>query len=340
MIPRCQVALVFLALLAGLAARAQDASCPVTIEWQHRADMPKAVGGPAFGLLGDTVVVAGGTSWLDEAHKVWLSEAFAYDSAANAWNALPSMPRTAGYPCAVSFRDALYVFGGQTAKEVNTADALELVRTGDSVRWETFVALPEKLANVQAALVNSTAFLVAGDSREGPPAPNNHVWKIDLAAKAPEWKSCADLPGPKRTGVASTACGGKIYSFGGDIPSAYCYDPALDRWAPLPNAPFPIYWAWAVSYQERYIVMPGGFVSKENAKNVACKLHMDANGFVSDVLVYDTATSRYSFSDPLPKGIIDYGLARADNRIFLVGGEDRGKHREAWFLTGVLSIRK
>jgi hypothetical protein len=67
---------------------------------------------------------------------------------------------------------------------------------------------------------------------------------------------------------------------------------------------------------------------------------MDENGFVSDVLVYDTATGRYSFSTPLPKGIIDYGLARVADRIHLVGGEDRGKHRESWFLTGVLSIRK
>ena len=215
--------------------------------------VPKAVGGPAFGIVGDTVVVAGGTSGLDETQKVWLADAYTYDSAASKWNAIPAMPRTAGYPCAISFRDSLYVFGGQTAKEVNTAETLRLLRKGDSFQWEAFASIPEKLANMQTALVNTTAFLVAGDSGDGTPTPNNHVWKIDLPSDTPQWKSCADLPGPKRTGVATAACGAKVFSFGGDIASAYCYDPALDQWDRLPDLPFPMYWAWAVSYQERYI---------------------------------------------------------------------------------------
>ncbi len=337
---RCTPAIAFAVLMATFTVRAQDAACPLNIDWQRRADMPKSVGGVAFGVLDGTIVAAGGTTWIDETQKLWLPDAYAYESAAGKWNGIPAMPRPAGYPCAVSFRDALYVFGGQTAKEVNTADTLRLHKTGGVHQWEAFVPLPEKLANMQPALVNSTAFLVAGDAGDGTPAPNNHVWKIDLAADTPEWKSCAALPGPNRTGVATVACGGKVLSFGGDIPSSCCYDPALDRWDPLPDAPFPMYWAWAVSWQDRYIILPGGFVSKQNWGPATAKLHMDVNGFVSDVLVYDTATGRYSFSDPLPKGIIDYGIALMDNRIYLVGGEDRGKHRESWFLTGVISIRK
>lgn len=335
-----RAAMAFVLLAVSCTAHAQDAACPLSIEWQRQADMPKAAGGVAFGMLGDTALVAGGTAWLDETRKVWLSDAFTYDSAAGKWNAIPAMPHPAGYPCTVSFRGALYVFGGQTAKEVNTTETLKLSRPGDSFRWEPFVALPEKLANMQAALVGSTVFLVAGDSGEGPPAPNNHVWKIDLAASPPAWTACAALPGTKRTGVATTACGGKVFAFGGDTSSAYCYDPAPDQWEALPDLPYPMYWAWAVSYQERYIVLPGGFVSKENAQFTPPRLHMDANGFVADVTVFDTATRQYSFSNPLPKGIIDYGLALVDKQIRLVGGEDRGKHRESWFLTGLLSIRK
>jgi N-acetylneuraminic acid mutarotase len=327
-------------LMAAFAAGAQDTACPVTIDWQRRTDMPKAVGGAAFGPLGGVLIAAGGTTWIDETQKLWLPDAYAYDAATDKWGAIPAMPRTAGYPCAVSFRDAFYVFGGQTAKEVNTAETLRLRKAGEIFQWEPFVALPEKLANMQPALVDSTVFLVAGDAGEGAPTPNNHIWKIDLAAATPEWKSCAPLPGPNRTGVATAVCGGKVYAFGGDIVSAFCYDPVLDRWEPLPDLPFPTYWSWAVSWQDRYIILPGGFVSKPNWGAATSTLHMDENGFVSDVLVYDTATGRYSFSTPLPKGIIDYGLARVADRIHLVGGEDRGKHRESWFLTGVLSIRK
>jgi N-acetylneuraminic acid mutarotase len=324
---------------AGLLAGAQDSTCPVAIEWQRQSDLPNAVGGVAFGVIGDTLIAAGGTAWVDETLKLWLPDAFRLDSGTGKWTTIPAMPRPAGYPCAVSFRDALYVFGGQTAKEVNTAETLRLHRAGDAFKWEAFVPLPEKLANMQPALVNSTVFLVAGDGGEGTPAPNNHVWKTDLAAETPEWKSCAALPGPKRTGVATTACGGKVFSFGGDVVSTFCYDPALDRWDPLPDLPFPVYWAWAVSWQDRYIILPGGFVSKQNLGLAPSGLHMDVNGFVSDVVVYDIATGKYAFSSPLPKGIIDYGLTRMDQQIFLVGGEDRGKHRENWLLKGILSLR-
>ena len=131
-----------------------------------------------------------------------------------------------------------------------------------------------------------------------------------------------------------------MYAFGGDCVSAHRYDPAQDRWEPIADFPFPVYWAWAVSWQDRYIILPGGFVSKQNWGPATAKLRMDENGFVADVLVYDTVTNRYFFGNPLPKGVIDYGLAHMDNRILLVGGEDRGKHRESWFLMGVLSMNE
>jgi N-acetylneuraminic acid mutarotase len=340
MIGRHATATAFAVLAATLNASAQNLSCPLTIDWQRRTDLPKAVGGAALGPFGETVIVVGGTTWVDESQKLWIADAYAYDGGADKWKVIPIMPRSAGYPCAVSFEGALYIFGGQIAKDVNTAETLKLQKKGDTFQWKAFVPLPEKLANMQPALVNSTAFLVAGDAGDSTPAPNNHVWKIDLAADTPAWRSCAPLPGQNRTGVATAVCGGKVFSFGGDIASAYCYDPAADRWEPIPDLPFPVFWAWAASWQDRYVILPGGFVSKQNWGTATSTLHMDANGFVSDVLVYDTGTGRYSFSNPLPKGIIDYGITRVDNRIHLVGGEDRGKHRESWFLTGVLKVRK
>lgn len=335
--PGILVALLCACIIAGAAARAKEEPCPIKIEWKRISDLPQAVGGPAFGALGGKLIAAGGTYWTGDEQKIWSADAYAYNPARGVWETITPLPEKAGYPCALSFGEALYVFGGQSAKETNNQGTWKLSRAGDSFKWEAFTNLPEKLANMQAAMIGSTAYLVAGDSGEPVPAPDNKVWKINLAAKNPKWETCVPLPGPKRTGVSVTASGGKLYAFGGGVSEAYRYDPKTNQWESIRALPYPSQWAWAASYKERYIILPGGFVSKENLQAVKPGTRIDENGFISEVLVYDTKTGKYFFSDPLPKGIIDYGLARIGNRLYLAGGEDRGKHRESWFFKGVLS---
>jgi len=332
-------ALLALCLWAGT-LHAQEAMCPVGIAWERMGELKQAVGGPAAGVLRGKFIVAGGTSWLDGETKIWSNEAHVFDLRNDAWEALPPIPAKSGYSCAVAFKKALYVFGGQSAKDTNGRSVWRLGRTGDSWDWQTFVDLPENLANMQAALIGSTAYLVAGDAGQGVPAANNAVWKVDLGRAHPEWKKCAPLPGAMRTGVATTACSGKLYSFGGGILDACVYDPERDQWERIADLPYPSQWSWAVSFKDRYILMPGGFVAKEKTAAVPAFVHMDANGFIADVLVYDTRTGKYSFSNPLPKGVIDYGLARNGDQIYLAGGEDCQKHRESWLMRGTLSLRK
>ncbi len=329
-------------LIAGMVnatAFAQSADCPIRITWTRIGELRQAVGGPAFGAVADLLIIAGGTSWRDPDHKIWSGEACTYDTARGEWGTLPPLPHGIGYPCAVSYHAALFVFGGQLAKDTNCSDAWTLGRNGDAWTWNKFAALPEKLANMQAALVGSVAYLVAADSGEKLPSPDNKVWKIDLAEEEPSWKRCAPLPGPMRTGVATTACDGLLYAFGGGIRESFVYDPTGDTWKKIQDLPYPAQWSWAVSSQDRYILIPGGFVAKEQAGSAPSSVHVDAEGFIADVLVYDIKRGTYSFSDPLPKGIIDYGVACVGNRIYLAGGEDKQKHRESWLLMGLLSLR-
>ena len=191
---------------------------------------------------------------------------------------------------------------------------------------------------MQCALIGSTVYLVAGDAGE-PPVPNNHVWKLDLASRRPAWAACANLPGPPRVGVAVAACRGRVYAFGGGIADAFQYDPRADRWERIAGLPWPQQWAWAAAWRGRYVIIPGGSIAPEKLGEIAQGTRIDANGFSAEVLVFDIQTQKYWRSEALPAGIIDYGLVLEGDRIFLAGGEDRGRHRQSWLMIGKLSLR-
>ncbi len=333
------IAILCACIIAGATARAKDGPCPIKIEWKRISDLPQAVGGPAFGWLGRGLIVAGGTYWIEEKDKVWSAEAYRLGREEKSWTVIPPIPIKTAYPCLATFHDTIYIFGGQSADKTNNAETWKLSSFGGSYRWETFVPLPEKLANMQVALIGSTVFLVAGDAGT-PPAPNNHMWKIDLASRQPVWTACAPLPGPLRVGVATAAARRKIYAFGGGVAEAYRYEPRADRWERIADLPWPAQWAWAVAYRDRYLIMPGGFIAAEKLAGMMPGTKVDPNGFLSETLVFDSQTQKYWRSDPLPAGIIDYGLARVGDRIYLAGGEDRGRHRQSWLLMGRLSLRQ
>ena len=318
--------IAFVLLVANAAAFAQE-DAALRIQWRRGPDLPQAVGGPAFGALDGKLVIAGGTFWPDENTKLWLAKAYAYDPAANAWSDLPDLPKGVGYACAVSTADALYVFGGQPSKTENSRQTWRLVRKDDAYAWDPFVPLPVPLCNMQAALVGTTAYLVAGESGAPKPKADSKVWKINLASDAPKWEACAPLPGPARTGVATTACAGRVYA----------YDPQTDAWSRIKDVPYPARWWWACTYAGRYIILPGGIADVKTVRARFPGMRINDDGFIADVLVYDTTTNAYSFAGSLEKGIIDYGLVPVGNTVYLAGGEDRGKHRASWFLIGALT---
>ncbi|MFH0962505.1 MAG: hypothetical protein V2A58_00680 [Planctomycetota bacterium] len=341
LLPVCVLA----ALFAGHDAFAEDA---LRVQWRRAADLPQAVGGPAAGVLGGKLVVAGGTFWENAEKKFWIPKASAYDVKADSWTPLSDLPKDTAYSCAVSTQDAVYVFGG-ACKDETWPDTWKLVAEGDGFAWKPFVPLPNPLCNMEAALIGGTAYVVAGtkDGNDLATSVDNNVWRIDLAAPEPAWKACVALPGPLRCGVGVAACGEKLYAFGGAVTSplyggsgnsdeAYVYDPAASRWTRIADTPYPASWWWAVTFADRYVILAGGHLwsSLVTAKN---RPTSDTYGFMREVLVYDTKTGVYSLLEPLPMGIIDYGFARIGNEILLVGGEDAPRHRANWLMIGTLT---
>jgi len=344
------LATAFAAFLAAGPLCAEEISGPVRIQWRRGPDLAQAVGGPAAGVLGGKIIVAGGTFWENAEKKFWIGKAAAYDPSADAWTSIPDIPQDTAYSCAVTTADAVYVFGG-ASKENTWSNTWKLVTDGDSFAWQPFVPMPVPLCNMEAALIGSTAYVVAGTKNGNDLATSvdNNVWKIDLAADEPKWEAVIPLPGPLRCGAAVIACAGKLYVFGGAVPTplhggsgnsdhAYVFDPETNQWTRIKNTPYPGSWWWAVTVADRYIIIPGGHLwsSLVTAKG---RPTSESYGFMPETLVYDTKTGAYSLADPLPMGIIDNGFVRIGDTVYLTGGEDAPRHRAAWLMVGKISLR-
>lgn len=339
-----------MALLAQGPLCAEEAAGGLSIQWRRGPDLAQAVGGPAAGVLGGKLIVAGGTFWENAEKKFWIGKASAYDPKADAWADIPDLPQDTAYSCGVSAADAVYVFGG-ASKDDTWTNTWKLVRQGDLFAWKPFAPMPVTLCNMEAALVGTTAYVVAGTKNGNDLATSvdNNVWRIGLAADQPKWEAVVPLPGPLRCGAAAVSCGGKLYVFGGAVPTpvhggsgnsdhAYVFDPEANQWTRIKNTPYPGSWWWAVTYADRYIIIAGGHTwsALVTAKG---RPTSDNYGFMPEVLVYDTKAGAYSLSDPLPMGIIDYGFVRIGDTVYLTGGEDAPRHRAAWLMIGEVSLK-
>lgn len=340
---------VILISTAFRGGEAQAQAEEVRIAWRRGAELEQAVGGPAGGVLDGKPIVAGGTFWENAEKKFWISKAGAYDPEEDKWQPIPDLPRNSAYSCAVSTGEAVYVFGG-ASKEETWRETWKLVKEDNAYRWEAFVPMPVTLCNMEAALVGSTAYIVAGtkDGNDLATSVDNNVWRIDLASDAPTWESVIPLPGPLRCGAAVASSGGRVYVFGGAVPTpvhggsgnsdeAYVYDPDANRWERVMNAPYAASWWWATTYADRYILLAGGHTwsGLVTAKGRATS---DQYGFIPEVLVYDTQTGKYSLSDPLPMGIIDNAFVRIGETLYLSGGEDAPRHRASWLMIGEITL--
>lgn len=152
---------------------------------------------------------------------------------------------------------------------------------------------------VQAGLLLLT-FLLTACNRSAPSEP-----VVPAPAPTPaaviSWSQGSDAT-LGRFEAQSATVGGKLYVFGGytddsAIPKAYrsnVYDPVVDTWAALPDAPRPLTHAGDAS-DARHIYFAGGVVGAENPLELA---KFNAS---SEVWRYDTVAESWSRLPDLPQ---------------------------------------
>jgi len=165
------------------------------------------------------------------------------------------------------------------------------------------------------AAVGSTLYVIGGQSNFGAAAVSgdvagphiNAVESLDLSQPESGWRDVAPLPGMARENCAVAVAGGKIYVFGGfSYPlyhkpqvsrlsgAAYRYDPQSRRWEQLPDMPFAIEGAPAVTVDGSQILIFAGI--RGGGSDVAASLVIDQSGGARanlETIVFDIHSQRY-----------------------------------------------
>ncbi|MEY4940198.1 MAG: hypothetical protein RIQ93_1933, partial [Verrucomicrobiota bacterium] len=79
--------------------------------WERVADLPQGNGGFAYGLVGNEVVIAGGTNWPTDV-KLWIDEIWAYEPECNSWQPAGRLEKPVAYAAFDANAGGIWLAGG------------------------------------------------------------------------------------------------------------------------------------------------------------------------------------------------------------------------------------
>ncbi len=180
--------------------------------WRERAPLPQPRAGYMAGVIDGQMVVAGGSYWEND-KKVWTPRVDLFDPVANVWHSGAPLPEPRSDGASVSYKNALYVFGGG-ADDRARRDALVYYRG----KWSSVATaeLPEPRIYAVAVECRRLIYVVGGMSNGSDDTTvRNSLWVWDPESARAGWKVLAPLPGSGLIAHAVTAMNGKIYVLGG-----------------------------------------------------------------------------------------------------------------------------
>lgn len=272
--------------LTVLAAFAAGVLCanPMTLKWDGGVPAaPTAVARPFAGLLGDKLVVAGGSTFTDGV-KAYSATISVYDTKAKTWTvldkALPQGTAEGGAwvvnaGSAVAPKPALLCVGGVTAAGP-TGDAFLLDAAGAVTDLPDFPAgtlsMPAAAAWKPGMTANAWAdgAVFVGGSLGG--APTNRAFALGQKDGKWEWAELPALPGPARVQAVAVTQNGDQKSFilavfgGSDgkaaLTDGWGYTKTFEgdwAWKPLEGAPVCTVGASFLPVGDQHALLVGGY---------------------------------------------------------------------------------
>lgn len=277
--------------------------------WSEKAPLPRAQAGGAAALLGDTMVIAGGTTW-ENGVKLWLDDVQLYDVRADTWRKGPPLPEKLAYLPFAQSGNSLEIFG-------KTIWRFDSSLSG----WTKAGEAPAELLLSRAARIGKRVFLFGGCADVADLTRcTDVVW---MREDGGAWREVAKLPGGKVALSATAVAGGRVYLFGGcSMPEpgkvvnraeAWSFDPATFRFHRLRDLSAPNRGLTAAASGGR-ILLFGGYVD---------------SGFTAAVWSYDPKRDRYASEAPMPVGMTSIEFFTHGDTLIGTGGEDRMKSRSA-----------
>lgn len=301
--------------------------------------MPQAKSCRGTAVVGDDIVTIGGTWWehkpSGKSVKHWGSAVYALDSRKMKWKSLPDYPVPVGYPFVASIENRLYVIGGRDESH-GIAESFVLNLSAKEHRWIRGPSLPRPRWALPGSVINGVIYVAGGT--EGDPSRtkgtrlSGNVLAFDPRQTVKGWREVAKLPKRRAEWAMGTACGNKLYLFGGLVTTSqadhglipqsevFAVDVSKGTWEQRRPLPTPMGSGAAVAIDSKFILITGGY-----ALAVPGSLAPDGKArtyYTAECLLYDTVRNSYRSLTPLKMAVADQGFVHVRDKIFALGGED------------------
>lgn len=296
----------------------------VQLTWSTQSPLPRAQAGGAVALLGDTMVVAGGTAW-ENGVKLWLGDVQLYDTRRDQWRSGPALPEALAYGPFAQSASAVEIFGGSDG----TRSSRTIWRLDSQIKQWTKAGETAAVHLLgRAARIGKKVFLFGGCTDVADLTQcSDAVW---LREGNGAWREVAKLPGGRVALSAAAVLGQRVFLFGGcSMPAAaqlknhaeaWSFDTTSFQFRRLRDLPAPNRGLTAVAMKGR-IWLFGGYTT---------------DGFTAATLAYDPVGDTYVHQAPMPVAMTSAEFVVRGRRLWAAGGEDRMKSRSSRTLAATI----
>jgi N-acetylneuraminic acid mutarotase len=263
---------------------------PATNTWTALPPLPRPRHHCALAAIDGILYVVGG--YINTAWPSWIAvdTTLAYDPVADEWTPRAPMIVGRGEHCAVAYQGKIYVTGGN--QSYGSITSVVEVYDPDTDSWSQVSDMLTPRHHHASVVIDSLVYVVGG--RQGFwGGPYTSISMIEAYSPVSDtWYSIADMPNP-RGGLSAASIGGKLYTFGGEIPGLFSnveeYDPAGNSWRDLTPMLTPRHGTAAVVIGDTAFIIGGG-------KAAGIRVDNSNQGFVLGTCV-DTDYDGYGDSD-------------------------------------------
>lgn len=304
------------------------------VEWERLPSLPTPNGGFVCAVLGEDILLAGGTHWQGGV-KNGLDAVHVFATSTKTWRPAGKLPTPQAYAVSGVLaghdeRLQIHILGGTTGSRL-VSDARVLMDSGYVSSHPTAAAV----AVLAAGGILDRWLVQVGGTDD--PANLAGLRRTALAMNLDDGRieSLPDYPGAPFGTAASAASGSELFVFGGanwdtqtkavrNSDEAYAFDGKTRTWRRLAHLPFPVRGIVAVPLAEGLLYLAGGY--KEE-------------GFTAEAWFYDIARDEYDAAPALPyPGMV--ALLLCDHFLYCLGGEHQQRARtDAFFRTPLSEFR-
>jgi len=294
---------------------------PAGADWKKLAALPEANGGMACGVADSSIIVIGGSNWVD-GEKFWLNSVRRFDPKAGHWQTLESLPRALAYSAVASTNTSKrFLLLGGTDGDAPRKSLIS--HDGKSATSTTVDELPDQIV-LSAGGVIGNEFLVIGGTNDAAniAGMTKRSFSFDLKKRAVS--SLPDYPGKPFAIAASVPLGNELFIFGGanwnaadeivsNTTDCFAFSVETRKWRQLPPFPLDLRGHAAVALDDHRIYIAGGYGGHPAV-------------FRSDAYIFDLNINAYTKAKALPYAATAC-LVILDDYLYCIGGEDEMKSR-------------